>query len=874
MAKILSCTLFEHNVWFAFAAVVACLIGCSVQISLYQRGLLAIGSQRLGWQFFAGKAAGLSVWATHFLAILAYEPGAQVAFDPALITLSALTAVVGAALAYGLAMQRALPYAAAAGGAALGLSFSVMHYFGMTAYRVTGLVTWNGPYVALSMVVACVFGAAALHVAANGRTPLGQGAAVALLSVAVLGVHFVGMAAFRVAPLQMPMAETNGDAFLALALAVLGVTTLVISAAVVSYLLDSEQRAESSSQLREMALRDALTGLPNRAALRAHLAQALDEAERQGRAASLVVMDLYDFKSVNDEFGEATGDDLLRLFAQRLRALAKEREFVARLNGDEFAIVQSPSGPAALDDLLTRLCRRFDDPAQLGGFSGPLRASIGAAVFPGDARDIETLLNNAELALHRARVERSPAPCFYERSMDEQVRARRKRAAELRVALAESRLELHYQKQADVADGSVRGFEALARWPLPQGGYVSPAEFIPLAEEYGVIDELGEWVLRTACREAVAWRPGHKVAVNLSPLQLAQPLLTQKIAAILAETGLPPQRLELELTESAVVRDPRQALETMRAIRALGVTMALDDFGTGHSSLAVLRRFPFDKIKLDRSFLWEIEGDVQAMAILRAVLALGAQPRRPGAGRGHRDASAVGDAAGGRVQPRAGLFSRPPRAARRADRQWRYFRRPEFADGGAGGGGLIRQFAFQKLHRLAFRHVLGDETLADSARQDEGEPAALDLLVLPHRLQHRLRSGGEAGDVLDARRQARPPADGARPARRPGPEQSPSACEKRNAQASPTATPSPCTSTRRIVVGERLQRVAEGVAEVEQRARALLGLVGGDDARLGGATDRDRARPRRPAGEHVAPCASSHSKKSRSSISPYLTTSA
>jgi diguanylate cyclase (GGDEF)-like protein len=622
MSGVLSCEVLRYNVWGVLAAAIACLVGCWVQISLFQRGAQARGLQRAAWQFLGANASGLSIWCTHFLAILAFRPGAPVGFDATLTIASALVAVAGAALSFGLAMQRAAS-AAAVGGAALGLSITTMHYFGMMAYRVEGLVTWNPPLVALSALVACGFGAAALHVAAHGRRPWRRAAAVVLLMAAVLGLHFLGVAAFRIAPLTLSVAETNDGSFAALGLAVLGVTSLVAGAAVVSYLLDSDLRAESSSHLREMAMHDALTGLPNRAALRVKLARALETTKRQDGAAALVVIDLRDFKDVNDQYGEATGDDLLKLLALRLRALAHEREFVARIGGDKFAVVQAPSDRAALDDLVNRLLRRLADRAQLGAFSGPFGAHVGVAMFPGDAGDLEALVNHAELALARAKAEHASAPCYYERGMDERARARRKRATELRAAVAQGGLALHYQKQVSVNDGALRGFEALARWPLPEGGFVAPTEFIPLAEECGLIDELGEWVLRTAAREAANWRPPAKVAVNLSPLQLARPDLSERVAQILEESGLPPERLELELTESALMRDPEQALATMRAIRAVGVTIALDDFGTGHSSLAILRKFPFDKIKLDRSFLWEIEGDIRAMAILRAVLALG-----------------------------------------------------------------------------------------------------------------------------------------------------------------------------------------------------------------------------------------------------------
>jgi EAL domain-containing protein (putative c-di-GMP-specific phosphodiesterase class I) len=232
-------------------------------------------------------------------------------------------------------------------------------------------------------------------------------------------------------------------------------------------------------------------------------------------------------------------------------------------------------------------------------------------------------VSNADLAMYRAKADVQLAVCYYERAMDETARERRSLAMDLRQAAEHGELTLHYQVQASVPTGKVTGYEALLRWNHPQRGMVAPSDFIPIAEENGSILAIGEWVLRTACREAVEWQDGHKVAVNLSPVQLANADLPKLVHQILLETGLPPRRLELELTESAIIADKTRTLHTLRQIKALGVAIAIDDFGTGYSSLDTLRSFPFDKIKLDRSFIGDIEQSPQAKAIIRAVLALG-----------------------------------------------------------------------------------------------------------------------------------------------------------------------------------------------------------------------------------------------------------
>jgi diguanylate cyclase (GGDEF)-like protein len=622
MTGILSCEVFGHNVWMVLAAAGVCAAGCGALIGLYRRGLQTGGGQRFGWQFLAAFTAGASIWCTHFVAILAYRPGVPFSFDASLTIASSLTAVAGAAVSFSLAMRSSPRPAAALGGALLGASIASMHYLGMMAFRVEGLVSWNPYLIALSIFVACALAAASLHIETHMRDRFPSGASAALLAGAIVGLHFVGMSALRVTPLALAPWEMNGEAS-SLAIAVLTMTALVIGAAVVTFLLDRNLRAESESRLQEMALRDSLTGLPNRSKFHAHLSQALEAAKRKDGEAALIAIDLDDFKEINERFGHAAGDEFLKSFAERLRGLLRETEFVARVGGDEFAVFSQLSDPSALKGLIARLTEGLAQSPLPGAPLAAVRASMGVSLYPNDARDLETFIGNAELAMYRAKAERSVHPCFYQPAMDAQARRRRQRAADLRAAIAGDGLEVHYQKQARVDDGTTQSFEALARWPLPGGGYAPPAEFIPLAEECGLIDDLGDWVLAAACKAAVAWAPPFKVAVNLSPRQLENPNLVNRVAEILRDSGLPPQRLELELTESAVVRDPERSLSTIQAIKALGVTIALDDFGTGHSSLAILRQFPFDKIKLDRSFLWEIETDKQAKAILRAVLALG-----------------------------------------------------------------------------------------------------------------------------------------------------------------------------------------------------------------------------------------------------------
>lgn len=385
--------------------------------------------------------------------------------------------------------------------------------------------------------------------------------------------------------------------------------------------ITSSKNAEA--RIAHMALNDALTGLPNRISFNERIDHELSRTAISGGKVALIAIDLDRFKEINDLRGHGAGDEVLRTLAQRMHAVLKEGEFLARIGGDEFSAVQSFHDQAALEDMLARLEQALAETIQLDGYEVLPGASIGVAIFPDDAQNRAGLISNADLAMYRAKGNLSSAVCFYEQSMDETVRARRALENDLRDAVANNRLMLHYQVQTSVSTGEIKGYEALLRWPHPQRGFVSPAEFIPLAEENGLILQIGEWVLRTACMEAAAWAPPYKVAINLSPVQFVHTDLPKLVRDVLTETGLAPERLELELTETTIFADKERSLHILRQIKALGVSIALDDFGTGYSSLETLRAFPFDKIKLDRSFMIEVESSPEAKAIIRAVLALG-----------------------------------------------------------------------------------------------------------------------------------------------------------------------------------------------------------------------------------------------------------
>ncbi len=387
---------------------------------------------------------------------------------------------------------------------------------------------------------------------------------------------------------------------------------------------DITERKRADEQIAHLAHYDGLTDLPNRILFRERLEQALN-ALQPGEQLAVLYIDIDEFKSVNDALGHPIGDELLRVLAQRLRGCLKETDVAARLGGDEFAVIHT-----AIEDrsettrLVDQIHSAIRQPLECMGHLITSDASIGIALAPGDGVDLDQLLKNADLALYGAKGDGRRTYRFFEAGMDERARARRSLELDLRQAISDGSLETYYQPVINLEDGKVSSCEALLRWRHPERGMISPAEFIPIAEDSGLINQLGLWVLNTACAEAVTWPDHVGVAVNVSPVQFRSPSLALHVAAALASSGLQASRLELEITEAVLIRDDEAALDMLHQLRRLGVRIALDDFGTGYSSLSYLQRFPFDKIKIDRSFIRDIAGPGASSSIVQAVVNIAA----------------------------------------------------------------------------------------------------------------------------------------------------------------------------------------------------------------------------------------------------------
>jgi diguanylate cyclase (GGDEF)-like protein/PAS domain S-box-containing protein len=391
---------------------------------------------------------------------------------------------------------------------------------------------------------------------------------------------------------------------------------------------DVTDRVEAERQIRHMAQHDGLTGLPNRLLFGDRLAQALAAARRSGDGVAVLCLDLNDFKSVNDSLGHAAGDELLRRVAERLGELVRDSDTVARLGGDEFAVIQTGiQGLTGAAVLARRMVERLSEPVTVDGQELWTSACVGIALFPDDGHDPTTLLRHADMALYRAKAFGRGAFQFFLPEMNEELRLRRDLERDLRQALDEGHFALAFQPQLDLWQERIVGIEALLRWPHPGRGLVPPDLFIPVAEESGLIMTLGEWALHAACAQARAWLDAGlapmRVAVNLSPIQFRHQDLLDVVTRALEETGLPARLLELEITEGALMHDTESATATLAGLHALGVGIAVDDFGTGYSSLGYLKRFPIDKIKIDRSFIFDIPADRDDAAIARAVITLG-----------------------------------------------------------------------------------------------------------------------------------------------------------------------------------------------------------------------------------------------------------
>ena len=624
MLAVARCIATEHDASMIALAVLVCSLGTVVVTQMFEQARASRAMARMCWIVLTGVAAGATIWCTHFVSMMGYTANAAVRIDPLLTVFSLMVAVAGTSLGLWVALAGATLRSAAIGGALVGAAAAAMHFLGMAGYQIDGLVHWRLEYVATAPLLSMALAGAALVVLCGerlgrARVPLAAG----LLVAGILSMHFTAMTAMQVASFAPDESSANSDDRHALGLATALVGVIAMAASIAAALVDRRTRVEAFRHLRRLAMTDSLTGLTNRPGFDEALKSRLAAAERAGTKLALIAIDLDRFKEVNDLYGHKAGDDVLATLARRMAEQLRAEDLIARLGGDEFVALVECRGREELLVPLRRLEAVLTAQINVEGFAGSVGASIGVAVYPDDSPTAEMLSTNADLAMYRAKREGASEPCFYDAGIDEVARRRIELAHDLRMAVQTGRLELHYQPQSRVRTGEVIGYEALLRWKHPTLGAVPPSVFIPAAEEHGLMVTLGEWVLRQACADATKWPHAWKLSVNVSSQQLNKPGLLELCERVLRETRLPAHRLELELTETAIMENRERGLDVLRQIQTLGVSVALDDFGTGYSSLEIMRRFRFDKIKLDRFFASELGDSTQALAIVRAVLELG-----------------------------------------------------------------------------------------------------------------------------------------------------------------------------------------------------------------------------------------------------------
>ncbi|WP_269931881.1 putative bifunctional diguanylate cyclase/phosphodiesterase [Aminobacter sp. HY435] len=628
MLRVISCLAYEHDYSFVVVAAIVCLAGAVMTMRLFDRAKRISAESRFAWIMLSGVACGSAIWTTHFVAMLGFQLPLDVAFNPLLTIASLLLAIafVAAGLYLAASPLRGLPVEA--GGAVIGVGIVVMHFTGMRGFEVAGRIEWDRTLVQASIVFALAFGALAMHLAARQPIRHSKLLSVVALVLAICAMHFTAMGAATIVP--DPSVPVPTQVISSELLAVLVLATMAIIAGLTLSAMDARSQRELVDSFRHAAQHDPLTGLPNRAFLSESLPGMLEQSATAGRKAAVIVVDLDRFKEINDVHGHHAGDLLLQTLADRFKGLLGAGELVTRVGGDEFvAVKQGITDSADIDSFVASLIDAVLDPIENKSKTLSVGASVGVSVFPDDAGTVDELIGAADLAMYRAKRSMGDRVCYYDRSMDEGRRERSALAMELRHALERDEFELYYQPQHDVRSGEVSAYEALLRWHHRERGFVPPEEFIPIAEENGLIIPIGEWVLKTACAEVAGWRSPYKICVNIATAQLTHTDLPKVVHETLLATGLAASRLELEVTEASIIEDRERALHVVRQLKSLGVSIAMDDYGVGYSSLSTLQIFPFDRVKIDRSFVEDVATNSAAAAIVRATILLANQLNIP-----------------------------------------------------------------------------------------------------------------------------------------------------------------------------------------------------------------------------------------------------
>jgi diguanylate cyclase (GGDEF)-like protein len=641
----------NYNSWLVLLSIVVAIFVSYTALNLSSR--VARSASKPSARFWlAGGAVsmGCGIWSMHFVGMLAFSLPIALSYDIPTTVASLAIAIGLSGFALSIASRQQIGLGRLVAGAiVMGLGICAMHYSGMSAVQVLPSITYEPSLLLASGIIAIVASFAALWLffrLRNGRSwqmRLARLGAAVIMGLAISGMHYTGMAASRFAPGSFCTGAVSPDNnWLAITIAVIAFAVLTITTILLIYdaHLDSRirkhnrqlaqantQLEEVNAQLQHVAMHDALSGLPNRLLLADRLSQAIAQAERHQSRFAVFVVDLDRFKAINDSLGHLAGDAMLKEVARRLASVLRKADTLARLGGDEFVLVLNEISSAQdVETIAGKVLADIARPVKLSDLELHTSASIGISLFPADGTDAETLLQHADAAMYHAKKNGRNAYQLFVPAMNAFAKDRLELENGLRRALVQGEFVLHYQPKVDVRDGGIDSAEALIRWQHPTRGLTAPLDFIPLAEESGLILPIGEWVLREACRQACAWQTAGlrplRVAVNLSAQQFRQKNLVAVVRSALNAARLEPRYLELELTESAVMHDAEQSIEILRQLSALGVRISVDDFGTGYSSLSYLRRLPLDKLKIDRAFIRDVVTNRDDAAIVRAIVSL------------------------------------------------------------------------------------------------------------------------------------------------------------------------------------------------------------------------------------------------------------
>ena len=731
--------LLEHDYQLVMLAVLICLFSSFTAVSLQERARSTTEQARPKWIILSAIAIGTGIWATHFIAMMAYEIGVPMRFGLVLTIVSLIVAVLVSGVGFHFATYHRTKRSRGLAGLIIGIGISGMHFIGTAGMQMPGEMSHLPNYVFLALVFGLGFSVLAMVGMNKTQDIVRHGVAAGMLTAAICGLHFTAMAGFEFTldpAIKLPEAMLSESTLVVgisiFTLALLGyslatafidqdaatqkqieairlrsladaalegivvmdmgghivtanrsftdlcgkqmlelrghslhryfqqftsdesINTLAETAAhleealllnqfgeeipteiffrqvivrrepqLVAVVRDLREKRAAERQINYLSNYDVLTGLANRQLMLDRLQRAVPAAIANEGSVALHYIDLDGFKELNTTLGQDGGDHLLRVFASRLQRCVRKIDTVARIGADQFCVIQENIDRVENADLLVEeLQRRLDQPFAINGRETNLTMSVGIAVAPGDTDDANSLLSRAEIAMRQAKTVVGNSYRFYEESLDQSQLLRRNLKRDLVGALGRGEIRMVYQPQFSVRTGEVVGFEALVRWTHPERGPISPAEFIPLAEESSQIFDLGAWIIEESCREAASWVNPLKIAINLSPVQFQQESLPTIIENTIFKYSLDPKRVEVEITEGVLIEDIDHALKVLGRLRAQGIQLAMDDFGTGYSSLSYLQRFPFDKLKIDQSFIRTMLSQEQSRAIVRGMIGL------------------------------------------------------------------------------------------------------------------------------------------------------------------------------------------------------------------------------------------------------------